>query len=286
MEVKIKSEWLKDLVYFLVGCMIFSFGVISIIEPNEISPGGFTGVATLINYLFKIPTGFAVLILNIPIIILGFVKLGGMFVVKTAIATALLSISLDVSGGLFRGIVTDKILAAIFGGMLAGLGLSLVLLRGATTGGVDIIAKLINRKFRHLTVGRLILIIDAAVIILAAAVYRNVESAMYSAVAIYVSSTVTDAVLYGAEKGKIVYAVTDSADSISKAVGERMRRGVTKIMAQGGYTKEPRIMLMCALRRHEVTALRDIIYEYDPKAFVVVADAGEIIGEGFKMHNA
>lgn len=279
------KNFLVDILFYIAGCFIYSLAVTLFISANEISPGGFTGLATLINHLFAVPTGFTVLILNIPILVLGFIKLGGTFVVKTAIATALLSVSLDVSGALFQGIITDKILAAIFGGMLAGFGLSLVFLRGATTGGVDIIAKLINRRFRHLTVGRLILIIDAVVIVLAAAVYRNADSAMYSAVAMYVSTTVTDAVLYGAERGKIVYAVTDCPDGIIKAVGERMSRGVTKIMAEGGFTRQPRVMLMCALRRHEVTALRNIIYEYDPKAFVVVTDAGEIIGEGFKAIN-
>lgn len=274
-----------DIIFYIIGCFVYAIAVTMFISANEISPGGFTGIATLLNYLFDMPTGITVLLLNIPIIILGFLKLGGIFVIKTAIATGILSVSLDVAEKLFSGFYTDKILASVFGGILGGLGISLVMLRGGTTGGVDIIAKLINRKFRHLTVGRLILIIDAVVIALAAAVYKNIESALYSAIAMYASSTVTDAVLYGAEKGKTVYAITLMPDEISRAVGERIKRGVTKISVVGGYTGEPRVMLMCTVRRHEVSALHDIIKEYDKKAFIVVSDAGEIIGEGFKMHD-
>jgi len=177
----------------------------------------------------------------------------------------------------------DKILAAVFGGVLVGLGISLIMLRGATTGGVDIIAKLINKRFRHFTVGRIILIIDAAVITLASIVYKNFESALYSVVSMYVASFVMDTVLYGADKGKLIYIITSKPEKVCKDITSILSRGVTKISVKGGYTNAERTLLLCTVRRYEVSAVYDVINKYDKNAFIVVSDAGEIIGEGFKQ---
>ena len=276
-----------DFLYYIVGSFIYSFAITAFISANEISPGGFTGIATLVNFVAHIPTGVVLLLLNVPVIILGFVKLGGAFILKTSGATVILSVCLDISEKVFPRFDTDSILASLFGGILMGLGLSLILLRGATTGGVDIIAKLINRKFRHISVGRIILALDAAVILLAAFVYKNIESALYSVVAMYASSRVMDTLLYGADKGKLIHIVTEKPDVICHAINERLRRGVTKVSATGGYTGESRTMLICTVRHHEAAAVHDIIREFDQSAFIIVSDAGEIIGEGFKMmHNS
>ena len=179
------------------------------ISGNEISPGGITGIATALGYVFNIPSGILLFLLNIPILILGFIKFGGVFIVKTSIASSLLSFALTVTDITLPSFTIDKILAAVFGGVLMGTGLSLIMLRGATTGGIDIIAKLINRKFRHLTFGRLILLMDAVVIAVAALVYRNIESALYSVVAMYGTSYIMDMILYGGDKGKLIYIVTN-----------------------------------------------------------------------------
>lgn len=280
--MKKKTKVAVDILYYIIGSFIYSFAITAFISPNEISPGGFTGIATLVNFVAHIPTGVVLLALNIPVLAVGFIKLGGWFILKTAIATVIMSVSLDISERLFPQFAMDNILASLFGGILMGVGLSLVLLRGATTGGVDIIAKLINRRLRHISVGRLILIMDAAVILLAALVYKNVESALYSVVAMYASSRIMDTLLYGADKGKLMHIVTEQPDHICRAVNERLHRGITRIPATGGYTGECRTMLICTVRRHEAAAVHDIIHEYDPKAFIIVSDAGEIIGEGFK----
>lgn len=281
MKRKLKSI-ITDLIFFILGCFIYSAAVTMFISSNEISPGGFTGIATVINYLFKVPSGIMLLILNIPVLILGLIKFGGMFVIKTSFVTVLASFSLTVTDLLLPVFKIDKILAAVFGGILMGLGLSLVLLRGATTGGVDILAKLINKKFRHLTVGRIILIMDALVIAFAAFVYRNVESALYSVIALYSSTYIMDAMLYGADKGKIIYIVTEFPEAVCRDINNNLGRGVTLLTAKGGYTGKERSMLLCTVRRHEVSYVFDIIENRDRSAFIVVSDAGEIIGEGFK----
>lgn len=276
------GEIALDLVCYVIGCAIYSVAVTSLITPNAISPGGFTGIAAVVNYLTGVSTGLIVLVINIPVIILGIVRLGGIFIVKTAAATGILSLCLELSERFVPRFEVNKILAGIFGGILMGAGLSIILRRGATTGGVDIIGKLVNRRFRYLTVGRIILFSDIVIITFVSIVYKNIESGLYSVVAMYASARVTDAVLYGSDKGKIVYAVTDKPDEICDAVSARIERGVTRLAATGGYTGDTHTMLMCTVRINEVAALCDIIRGIDSGAFVVVSDAGEIIGEGFK----
>lgn len=276
---------IADIFCFFVGSLIYSIAVNVFLTPSGISPGGFTGVATVINYIADIPTGIMLFVLNIPVLVVGYIKMGGMFILKTALVTAIISALLDVSSGLFPPLAADGILASMFGGILMGFGLSLVLLRGATTGGVDIIAKLINRKRRHLSVGRIILAFDGVIIILNAFIYRNAESALYSVVTMYAATRMIDMLLYGADKGKIIYTITNQPDIICREINTTVGRGVTRLSVTGGYTGDARVMLMCAVRAHEVTAVYDVIKEYDGQAFVVITDAGEIIGEGFKGHN-
>lgn len=275
-------EFSLDLIFYACGCAIYAVAVTMLISANSISPGGITGISTALTYLFGVPSGLLLLLLNLPILIIGFFKLGGFFIAKTFIVTIMASLFLDISEAVLPKLYTDKILAALFGGILMGLGLSLVILRGATTGGIDIIAKLINRKFRHFTVGRLILLMDAGVISFAAIIYQNIESALYSVLAMYASSKIMDTVLYGADKGKIIYIITSFPDDICKTINNRLNRGITRLKAVGAYTGEDKEMLMCTVRRHEVHSVYSIINEYDAGAFIVVGEAGEIIGEGFK----
>lgn len=272
-----------DIFYFIIGAIIYSVAVNVFLSPNEISPGGFTGVATVINHLTKIPTGTMLFIFNIPILILGYIKMGGMFILKTSFVTALVSLGLDITERVLPSLKTDGILSSIFGGILMGLGFSMILLRGATTGGIDIIAKLINKKHRHLSVGKIILMADGVVIVLNAVVYRNAESALYSVVAMYAATRMIDILLYGADKGKVMYIISNTPDDICRVITNTIGRGVTKIPVIGGYTGECKEMLMCVLRVHEVAAVHDVVIESDNRAFVVVSDAGEIIGEGFKL---
>ena len=274
-----------DIIYFFAGAIIYSVSVNMFLSPNGISPGGFTGVAAVINHITNIPTGTMLFIFNIPVLILGYIKMGGVFILKTSFVTVLVSLSLDISARLLPIIRADGILVSMFGGILMGIGLSLILLRGATTGGIDIIAKFVNRKYRHLSVGKIILMADGIVILLNALVYKNAESALYSIVAMYMGTRLMDVLLYGADKGKIIYIITNSPDEICNEINHSVGRGVTKLSVIGGYTGETKIMLMCTVRVHEVAAIHDLVKQYDDRAFMVVSDAGEIIGEGFKGYN-
>ena len=284
MKRKQLFSFLIDLLFYIAGGIIYSVAVLLFLTENEISPGGLTGIATILNYLFSLPIGTVVFILNIPLLAAGFIKFGGVFIAKTAVATAVMSLTLDISGLFMPKMKIDPILAALFGGLLMGLGISLFMLRGATTGGTDIIAKLINRKFPHLTVGRLMLAADAAVVGLSALVYKNMESALYAVIAIYASSRVMDLILYGADRGKIIYVITDNAKELSDSIMSLINRGVTLLDVTGAYTGTKRQMLMCTVRRHEVAAVCRLATSCDKNAFIIVGEAGEVLGEGFKTN--
>lgn len=284
MKRKQLFSFLTDLIFYIAGGMIYSVAVLLFLTENEISPGGLTGIATILNYIFSLPIGTVVFILNIPLLAAGFIKFGGVFIAKTAVATAVMSLTLDISGLFMPKMKIDPILAALFGGLLMGLGISLFMLRGATTGGTDIIAKLINRKFPHLTVGRLMLAADAAVVGLSALVYKNMESALYAVIAIYASSRVMDLILYGADRGKIIYVITDNAKELSDSIMSLINRGVTLLDVTGAYTGTKRQMLMCTVRRHEVAAVCRLATNCDKNAFIIVGEAGEVLGEGFKRN--
>lgn len=282
MKLKAVLNWILDLIVFIAGGLLYSVAVLMFLTQNEISPGGLTGIASVLNYLFDLPIGVMVFIMNIPLLIMAFIRFGGVFIVKTTIATAVISTILEVSGRFVPDFKIEPILAAVFGGLLMGFALSLYLIRGSTTGGVDIISKLINSKFPHITVGRIMLFADAIVVASAAIVYKNLESALYSVVALYASSRVMDMMLYGSDNGKIIYIITEEYGTVSEKIMLLVGRGVTFLDVTGAYTGENRKMIMCTVRRNEVASVCKLVREKDKKAFVVVAEAGEILGEGFK----
>lgn len=273
---------MRDMVFYLLGGAIYAAAVVMIVTPNRISPGGVTGIASLLHVLFSFPVGGTVLLLNIPLLAAGFLRFGAFFVLKTGIATLTVSGLIDLFSFVLKPIPLDPVLAAVFGGVLTGTGLGTVMLKGATTGGMDIVAKLVNRQFPHITVGRVMLFGDALVVLLTALVYRNAESGLYSVVSLYASAKVMDALLYGSDRGKILYIVTEKPKKAARQITEVARRGVSLMEVVGGYTGEKHTMLLCTVRRHEVSALLKILKETDPRAFIVVGEAGEIIGEGFK----
>lgn len=276
------KNFLLDLLFFFLGGVVYSVAVLTFLSPNKISPGGVTGIATALNFLFSLPIGITVFIINIPILILGLVKFGKGFILKTALATATVSVLLDLCEAMLPRLNIDLILASVFGGSLMGLGISIIMLRGSTTGGVDIIAKIINHRFPYLSVGRLMLFTDAVVVGFSALVYKNAQSALYSIISLYASSKIMDLILYGADKGKIIYIISDKTQDIVYDILNDLNRGVTIIDATGGYMGEKRKMIMCTVRRNEVHAVCKCVKTRDNRAFVVVAEAGEIFGEGFK----
>lgn len=271
-----------DGLFYVLGSGLYALSVNVFTAPNQIAPGGATGLATLANFLFQVPIGTVILVINLPLFIAAWRKLGRWFTVRTMIVTILSSVIIDATARFLPAFRGDRMLVALFGGVLAGAGLGLIFMRGATTGGTEIVARLLERKFRHIPIGRLILLVDAVVVGLSALVYRNVESALYAMVMIFVSSMVMDAIVYGGDRGKMLMIMSKRHQEIAAQIMRQMERGVTLLDATGAYTGGEQEVVLCAVRRSEVYQLRRLVTDMDPGAFIIVVSTDEVLGEGFK----
>ena len=288
MEVKSENKVVKTILKYLViaiGTFIYGLGVNFLMRPNGIISGGITGIAMVINYAFPLlPIGVMIFVINIPIFIVGFKVLGWRFVIASLIGMLGLSVFIDLIE-LFSFPLTDNpLLAALFSGVITGFGLGLVFLTGASTGGTDIIVKVVRQKHQHFNLGTLILILDVIIILIYAVTFRMFEAGMYSLIAIFVESKLVDVVLYGVNYGKVVYIISDKAEEINKKIGEEMDRGVTKLYGEGGYSGSKKTVLLVAIKRRQITKLKQIIKEADPKAFVIMTESREVLGEGFQKN--
>jgi len=283
---KIK-DFLTDNLYYLIGCVLYSIGVNVFAIPNKIAQSGITGVAIIINYIIpKFPVGLTGFILNIPLFILAWIFIGKKFTIKTLWVTSMISIVIDIVGTLIKNNTIpvykgDSILAALFCGAMCGAGLALVIVRGATTGGTDVIGRLIKKAKPHLPIGRIILLCDAIVVISAAIVFKSVDSAMYAAILIFVSSVVMDNILYGAGNGKMLYIFTKNGEVVAKYITDNCRRGTTVFKGTGGYTGEHSELVICVAKSYEIPKIRKWVKDIDPESFVVLSEVNEILGKGF-----
>lgn len=281
-KLKKTTDFLVDNLVWFVGCCFYAAAINFFNVPNNIAQGGFSGLAIVINYLSHLPVGMINFVLNIPVLILAWIFIGKKFVFKSLWVTALLSIIIDVMALIPYQYTGDKLLAAIFGGACSGAGVALAAMRGATTGGTDILSKLLRLLFPHISYGKLVMASDLAVIIISAIVFRSIESALYAAIVIFVSSKVIDFVLYGMDKSKMLMIVTDRADELSKAIVSNSPRGVSILPVKGAYTGSDKNMLVCVLRSNEVSGVIKLIKSIDPNTFTIITEANEIIGKGFK----
>lgn len=273
-----------DVVCFTLGSVLYGCSVSVFSEPNQIAPGGVTGLSIVFNSLFHTPVGTMVLILNIPLMIWAIFELGYKLVAKTIFAILLTSIVIDVIAILIPPYQGDKMLVAIFAGVTEGAGLALIFIRGGTTGGTDTAARLLGKRFPHVSMGRLMMFIDFTVVLIAAFAFHSIESAMYAVIVIFVATQIIDAMLYGTDvgTGKLLFIVSRKSNDVADAIIHKLSRGVTILKSRGAYTGSDNEVLLCAVRKYEVYRLTQLVREIDNKAFVIIGDAGQINGEGFK----
>ena len=273
-----------------LGAFMYSAAVVCFIRPLQFTSGGVTGIALIVNYLVPaLPIGALVFLINMPLFIASWKTFGWKLIINTLAATAILSGMMDAVtyfAEKYNWIYTgdEKIIGAVFGGILAGAGLGIVFLNGATTGGTDILARLLRRKVPHISVGKLVLLSDFTVVLATGIVYKNVESILYSLVITFMSSQAIDYIVSGRDHSKMLLISTSEPEKVTEAIIEQCHRGVSLFHAEGGYTKEEKKMLMCVVRAHEVTTVRRIIAQYDEKPFIIITDSGEVLGQGFKSH--
>lgn len=280
---KLFKNSITDYIIIALGASLYAASVAVFTSKNNIAPGGLTGVSTMLNYLFSLPIGAMIFLMNIPLFLWAFFKNGRGFVVKTMTGTALVSVFIDIFQAVLPFYGGNIMLAAIFGGALSGLGLGLIFARGGSTGGTDIIAVSLNKRFPHISTGRLMLLSDAVVLTAAAIVYGNIESALYAGITIFVSVRVIDAVTYGTSRGngKLIFIISDSYDVISREIIQKLGRGVTVLNGSGAYTGNSKRVLMCAARPNQVVKITKGVKIIDKNAFIVVTTANSILGEGF-----
>ena len=266
-----------------LGTAIVGFALSCFMAVNDIISGGISGLSTIINHFTSIPIGILALIFNIPIFIWGVAKLGKSLGVATVFGTVSLSVFIDVFAIVGR-LTDDLLLASVFGGLLCGIGYGMVFYVNATTGGVDIVAKIIQLKRRHLQLGKIILIVDLLVIGIAMTVYGDINIGLYSVISLWITSYVLDMILEGFNFAKLIFIVSDYSQNIAECINKRLGRGATVLVGFGSYTGNSKNIIMCTIKKNEIPVLKDYIKSIDINAFVLITDVREVLGEGFLKH--
>lgn len=275
-------RWIVDIILIIVGSTSYAAGIHCFSAPNEIAPGGVAGIATLLNSTIGVDISIWYGLINVPLIIIGFIFLGKKMMVKTFLAVAVTTFMTDY--GLFWLPVYnngEKLLAALSAGILFGFGLGIVYFREGTTGGTDIINKLINKKYPHLSLGAIMLGTDAVVIVASMIVFGSFEAGLYAIIAIFLSSKIMDMILYGSYEGKMLLIFSSKYHEISEYVMRSLNRGVTWLNATGAYSEKNMQVICCAVHKSEYTKIKRKVKEIDPRAFIIISSVGEVLGEGF-----
>ena len=282
-----KIEWKKiknisiEVIETIIGAFIMAIATSLFLLPNQLSSGGFAGIATILYYFLKIPMGATILAFNIPLFLFAGYKLGKSFLLKSMIGTITFSISIDVLDKLIP-LTQDRFLACIYGGIIIGLGTAIILKADSSTGGSDLISMLVKRYNSDIRTSNVIIIVDTIIVILNIIFFREIEIGLYSAIAIYLMGKMIDIIFEGIYFTKLVIIISNKSQEISEEIGEKIRKGTTGLFGKGMYTNEHKTILMCAASRGDVARVKQTAKKIDPKSFIIIANAREVVGLGFK----
>lgn len=273
---------LKPYVILIPISIIYAIAYNWCFKPNGIAYGGATGIAQMIHYWVDIDVGILIILINLPLFIIGWKYLSKKMAILSLYAMALTSIMIDVVALFYTFEPMDPFLACVFGGGLLGLTVGSIALQEASTGGTDLGARLIKLKMAWIPVGRVMLFLDLAVIVLVSVVFQQMSSALYGIVALYISSLVVDTVLYGLDKSQLAYIISKHHDEISAVIIKDLHRGVTLLAGQGGWSGEDKKVILCAFKQRQIVRIKQRVKEIDPNAFIIVCSAHEVMGMGFR----
>lgn len=279
-----KKTWIrtvKDLVVIFIAAGIYAVGISLFLDPNNLAPGGVTGIAVILNRLSHLETGTLYLCLNIPVILLGMWKFGWRFIIKTAYAIVVTSFFTNLLSS-YDALTTDPLLAALAGGVLIAWGVGLIFKSGATTGGMDIIVKIIRQKYRHLKTGYLFQCIDMTIVAVSGFIFKDLNIALYALIAVLITGRTLDYILYGADEARMIYIVTKKPEEVGQKLMEEINVGVTYLKGKGGWTKEEKDVIFCVVRKQLAPRVEETVKQEDASAFLIVTSANEIYGEGYK----
>ena len=278
--IKIKYL-LVQFIQIIIGTALVAISTSLFLLPNQLSSGGFSGIATIVYYLLKIPLGTTVLVLNIPLFIMSLIKNGKSFFLNAITGTVGLSFFLNIFEKL-KPITTDRFLACIYGGIIAGIGTAIVLKVNASTGGTDLLTQIIKAYKPNVRISNLLVILDTLIVAAKVLFFKELEIGLYSAIAIYIMGKMLDIFFEGIDFAKIVYIISPKNEEIAKKIGNEVKRGSTSLYGKGMYKKQDMEVLFCVASRSEVREIRKIVKDIDSNAFIVITNAREVFGEGFK----
>lgn len=271
-------------VLITLASLVYAVGISLFLDPNNLAPGGVSGIAIILNRVVSIPTGTLLFILNVPIVLLGIWKFGWRFIVSTLYCLVVSSWFIDLLS-VFEPVTSDPLLAAIAGSVLQAVGIGVVFKCGATTGGTDIIIKVLRLRFKHLKTGALFFLTDVLIVTASGFVFQDFNTAMYAGIAVIVTSLGVDFVLYGPDEAKLLYIISDKHLPIAERLMEELDVGATYLKGEGAYTHGDKQVIMCVTKKQMAPRAQEIVKQEDPEAFMIITSASEIYGEGYKDIN-
>lgn len=277
---KIK-EILIECIETIIGTAIMAIGISLFLLPNQLSSGGFSGIATITYYLLNISVGTMVLVLNIPLFIIAFFKIGKSFFFKSLLGTISLSVFIDFFEK-FTPLTQDRFLACIYGGIIIGLGTAIVLRSRSSSGGTDLISNIIREYNHKIRMGTVIVIVDTIIIALNIIFFKELEIGLYSAIAIYLDGKMIDIIFEGIYFTKLLFIISDKNEQIAKTIGKEIKKGSTGLYGKGMYSNEDKLILVCAAPRSDISKIKELARNIDPHCFIILSNAREVFGEGFK----
>ncbi len=277
-EVK---KFVQEALGTILGATIMAIGTSLFLLPNQLSTGGFSGIATIIYYFLNIPMGTTILALNIPLFIIAIYQLGKRFCAKSILGTIVFSIAIDIVDKL-PSLTDDRLLACIYGGIIIGLGTAIILRSNSSTGGSDLLSFIVRTYKPNIRMSNMITIIDTVIVTLNMIFFKEIEIGLYSAIAIYLMGKMIDIIFEGIYFTKLLIIVSNMNEEIAKQVGEKIQRGTTGLFGKGMYTQENKLILMCAASRGDVARIKLIARKIDPHSFIIITNSREVVGQGFK----
>ena len=278
-----KTGWVKKYIIITAASVVYAVAVSLFIDPNNMAPGGVTGISIVLNRILPVSTGTLILFLNIPILVFAIWQFGLKFTLSTIYATVLISIFTNILSSC-RAATYDRLLAAVAGGILTAVSVGVIFKAGATTGGMDIIVKALRIRLSHLKTGNLFFIADAIVVTISGIVFGDIDAALYAAILVSCTSFALDVVLYGRDEAKLLYIISNQHDRITKRILEELHIGTTLINAHGAYSGNEKQVIMCAMKKTVYPRVEKIVKEEDADSFMIITSASEIFGEGYKSY--
>ena len=276
---------LWDYLFITIGCALYAFGFNCFYQSNNLSVGGFTGVAQILNFFIPaLPIGTTALVMNIPILFLAWKKQGAKLLFGTIYAITVSSLMIDGLNYIVTFPQMDPLLAGLYGGVSVGIAVGILMLKGATTGGTELSARLLKYVMPSLSIGKLCLIVDVIVVVIYAVVFKSINNALYGIISMYVFSIAVDVVVYGSNNAKVAYIISNHSDEITKRL-LNMELGITLLTGKGAFTGDEKKVALCAFKRNQIVPIKAAVTEIDPAAFIIVCEAHEILGEGFGVYS-